>query len=99
MWSRSEAAAAMMGARRSHGEVGVPTLLRFGPYRFHFHSNEHDPPHVHVESADGKAVFGLSPVLLERKKSYTPRQIREVERLVITHRDEFLRRWNDFFDR
>jgi hypothetical protein len=30
----------------------VPTVLRVGPYRFFFYSNEGtEPPHVHVEAA------------------------------------------------
>jgi hypothetical protein len=46
----------MMVARRPGREVGVPTLLRIGPYRFTIHSNDHAPPHVHVTSADGGAA-------------------------------------------
>jgi hypothetical protein len=37
----------------------MPTVLRIGPYRFFFYSNEgHEPPHIHVESADGEASAG-----------------------------------------
>ena len=89
---------AMMAARRPSREVGVPTVFRSGLYRFHFHSREHEPPHVHVESSGGTAVFGLSPVLLHRRKSYTPRQLEQIERLVIDHRREFLRRWHEHFN-
>ncbi len=88
----------MMAARRPIREVGVPTVLRSGPYRFHFHSREHDPPHIHVDSSDGNAVFGLLPVLLLRRKSYTPRQLEQIERLIINHRREFLRRWHEHFN-
>jgi len=89
----------MMAARRSFDEVGVPELLRRGPYRFHFHAREHDPPHVHVESADANAVFLLSPVSLDRNHGYTPRHLKEIRSLVMAHRHEFLGRWDDFFHR
>ncbi|HBB93559.1 MAG TPA: hypothetical protein DC042_18005 [Bacteroidales bacterium] len=33
----------------------MPTVLRIGAYRFHFYSDEfNEPPHIHVETADGK---------------------------------------------
>jgi hypothetical protein len=45
-----------------------------------------------------RPVFRLSPVLLQRKKSYTPRQLEQIERLVINHRREFLRQWHEHFN-
>ena len=53
---------------------------------------------IHVESSSGKAVFELLPVLLQRKKSYTPRELEQIERLVVNHRREFLRRWHEHFN-
>ena len=50
----------MIAARRPSPEVRVPTLLRIGPYRFLFHSREHDPPHIHVESSSGKDRYEIS---------------------------------------
>jgi hypothetical protein len=88
----------MMGTRRSFGEVCVPTVLIVGPYRFHFHSREHGPPHIHVRSADSSAVFLLSPVVQREQKGYTRRHLEVIERLVINHRLEFLRRWDEYFD-
>jgi hypothetical protein len=43
----------------------MPTVLRSGPYRFFFYSDEgHEPPHIHVEREDKRAKFWLSPVRL-----------------------------------
>lgn len=89
----------MMGAPPASREVGVPTIHRLGPYRFYFWSREHEPPHVHVRSPDGAAVFGLDPVRLQRANGYTPRKVREIEEQVIIHRAEFLDRWHEYFDR
>jgi hypothetical protein len=96
--SRGEAVGSMMTARRHSREVGVPTLLQVGPYRFHFHSREHDPPHVHVRSANGSAIFFLTPVVLREQTGYTRRHLEQIERLVFAHRLEFLRRWHEYFD-
>ena len=87
-----------MAARRPIREVGVPTLLRIGPYRFFFHSQEHDPPHRHVESADGAAVFNLTPAGLVRARGYNRRHLARIEEIVTNHEAEFLRRWHEYFD-
>jgi len=45
----------------------LPTLLREGPYRFLFYSNEGDPrspPHIHVTAGERVAKFWLDPVEL-----------------------------------
>jgi hypothetical protein len=40
----------------------VPTALRVEGYRFFFYSNEgHEPPHIHVQKAEGIAKFWLKP--------------------------------------
>ena len=79
----------------------MPTVHRFGPYRFFFWSAENreigEPPHIHVRSGDGYAMFWLSPVRRRRWRGYTPRELASIERIVVAHRDVLLRRWNDFF--
>jgi Domain of unknown function (DUF4160) len=38
----------------------MPTVLRWGPYRALFYSNErNEPPHIHVRSGDFEARFWL----------------------------------------
>ena len=83
------------------GEVRVPTVHRFGPYRFFFWSNENrvtrEPPHIHVRSGHRVATFWLSPVAHRESWGYTPREIERIRRLVVSHRQELLRRWDEFF--
>ena len=83
-------------------EVGVPTIHRLGPYRFSFFSNENqktrEPPHVHVRSSHGTAVFWLTPVSLRDARGYTPREIERIRRIVIGSRDMMLRHWHEYFD-
>lgn len=79
----------------------MPTVHRFGPYRFHFYSNENiqvrEPPHVHVVSPHGEAVFWLDPVRLREAWDYTPREIERIRRLVVANQEEILRRWDEHF--
>ncbi len=90
-----------MGVRRSLDEVGVPTVHRFGPYRFHFFSHENqatrEPPHIHVTSGDKTASFWLSPVSLRDSWGYTGREVARIGRIVAARQDEILRRWHEFF--
>jgi len=76
----------------------VPTLLRIGPYRFLFHSREHDPPHIHVESSSGKAVVTLTPIRMTDSKGYTRRETRQIYETVLIHRRAFLDRWHEHFE-
>ncbi|MCI0750676.1 MAG: DUF4160 domain-containing protein [Flammeovirgaceae bacterium] len=37
----------------------MPTVLRIGPFRFHFYSDErNEPPHIHVETPMGNVTSG-----------------------------------------
>jgi len=65
----------------------MPTIMRIGPYRFFFYSNEKgEPPHVHVDYLDGNAKFWLEPILLASNKGIPPIRLREIEKLVREHR-------------
>jgi hypothetical protein len=80
----------------------VPTVHRFGPYRFFFYSHENqvtnEPPHIHVRSAQGSAKFWLDPVGRHEHRAYTPREVERIRRIVEANREIFLRRWHDYFD-
>jgi len=56
----------------------MPTVLPIGLYRFHFYSDEYcEPPHIHVETADGECKFWLNPVQLADNRNLTPKTVRE----------------------
>lgn len=76
----------------------MPTVLRAGPYRFFFWSNEaREPPHIHVESSRGYAKLWLDPVSVARADGYTPGDLRRVRHLVEQNRAILLNRWNEHF--
>jgi len=61
----------------------MPTVLRIGPYRFHFYSDEsNEPPHIHVETAGGACKFWLNPVKLAVNQNVSPKVVRTIEKLV-----------------
>ena len=77
-----------------------PTVGRFGPYRFFFYSNEGgEPPHIHVQRDRSLAKFWLTPVVLAHSTGFPSRELNVVRTIVAERRADFLRAWNDHFNR
>ncbi|MBS0336936.1 MAG: DUF4160 domain-containing protein [Proteobacteria bacterium] len=78
----------------------MPTVMRIGPYRFHFYSDEGDePPHIHVDIGDGECKFWLDPVTLARSMNVAPAEVRKIERLVFENRVVLMERYDGFHRR
>lgn len=76
----------------------MPTLLRVGPYRFFFYSNEsQEPAHVHVASGSCEAKFWLANCELASSFGFKPHELTELLRIVIDNRDKFMEAWNEYF--
>jgi len=76
----------------------MPTVLRIGPYRFFFYSNEgREPAHIHVQSGDGEAKFWLEPVGLVWSRGYNRRQTNDIQGHIEEHIDLLLSSWMDYF--
>jgi hypothetical protein len=74
----------------------MPTVLRVGPYRFHFYSDEGaEPPHIHVRTPTGECKFWLEGVRLARCRGVRPLELRAIERLVYEHHGLLLERYHD----
>lgn len=77
-------------------DKAMPTILRSGPYRFHFYSNERgEPPHVHVQREQFFAKFWLNPVTLTSSIRFASHELRTIQRIVEDYRDDFLEAWNE----
>lgn len=79
----------------------MPLVFRDRGRRFHFYSDEGTPPepvHVHVSEAGREAKFWLSPhVRLANKIGYNDREIRELARVVESHRELIEQAWHEHF--
>lgn len=77
----------------------MPTVLRSGPYRFYFYSDEpNEPPHIHVDRDDLSAKFWLSSVQLAKNFGFSEQEVSKIQSIVVSHRAEFLEAWNEFFN-
>jgi hypothetical protein len=75
----------------------MPTVLRVGPYRFHFYSRENtEPPHIHVLRDSAEAKFWLRPVALAANRGFHPAELRDIERLVEEYCEKLLEAFTEF---
>lgn len=76
----------------------MPTVLREGPYRLYFYSNEgHEPPHVHVDRDNRSAKFWVGPVVVAVNHGFRASELTSLYRIVREHEDEILERWHEHF--
>lgn len=76
----------------------MPTILRVGPYRFFFYSNENnEPAHIHVQRERALAKFWLIPVALASSTGFPAQELTKLSRLVQENAAKFVEAWNEFF--
>jgi hypothetical protein len=76
----------------------MPAVLRIGPYRFFFYSNERgEPPHIHIQRERMLAKFWLEPVTLAGSTRFPAPELRKLESLVDEHREKLMEAWNEYF--
>lgn len=74
----------------------MPTILRIGPYRFFFYSNESgEPKHIHIQRERMLAKFWLKPVALAGSSRFAGHELRRLEKLVTENQETFLEAWNE----
>ncbi len=74
----------------------MPTVLREGPYRFYFYSNEKgEPRHIHVQRERCLAKFGLQPVALASSKRFPSHELSAIREILEDHQDELLEAWDE----
>ena len=77
----------------------MPTVLEVNGYKLKFFSNEtNEPAHVHITKADGNAKYWLLPVCEEDYSyGFTARERRDIKGLVTKHREQLIKKWNEYF--
>jgi hypothetical protein len=76
----------------------MPTVLRWGPYRAFFYSNERDEPaHIHVRSGNKEAKFWLHDLGVAVNVGFPAHEICDIVRHLRQNRDALLSAWNEHF--
>ena len=75
----------------------MPTVMRIGPYRFHFYSREpNEPPHIHVRRDDCEAKFWLQPVSIADNLGYSQTELNRIEGHVNEHCQKLIDAYTEF---
>ena len=76
----------------------MPTILRIGPFRFFFYSNEYgEPPHIHIQRDNMLAKFWLNPTSLASSTRFSAKDLRKLETLVDENEHSLMEAWNEYF--
>ena len=77
----------------------MPEILRIFGMRFYFYSREHEPIHVHVKNADGKAKFDILPegVILVKNEGMKTKDIKAAEMVLEENKELAIAEWNEYF--
>jgi hypothetical protein len=75
----------------------MPTILRIGPYRFFFFSEERgEPIHVHVIREQIEAKFWIKPtVSVACNDGFAQHELRKIMRLVEENKELIEHEWNE----
>ena len=74
----------------------MPTILRIGPYRFHFYSRENgEPAHIHIERDDLECKFWLEPVALAKNYGFSGNELNKLASLVGENKLKLIDAWKD----
>jgi hypothetical protein len=76
----------------------MPTVLRWGPYRAFFYSNEGDEPaHVHVRADNKEVKLWLHDLGVAANIGFPAHELGDIIRHVRANRDRLKAAWNDNF--
>jgi hypothetical protein len=74
----------------------VPTVLRWGPYRAFFYSNErNEPAHVHVRAGDKEVKLWLHELSVAANAGFAAHEVGAIVRYLRLHRNQLLAAWNE----
>lgn len=75
----------------------MPEVFRMFGMRFFFFANEHLPVHIHVENANGRAKFGVSPkVELITNQGLKPADLKLAEAIIEENKTIIIKKWEEF---
>ena len=76
----------------------MPTVLRADGLRSFFYSNEGvEPAHVHVEAAESREKYWLTPIELVWNDGFRSGEQKTIENILSANIDLFLEEWNAHF--
>lgn len=76
----------------------MPTVFKYGPYRFYFYSHEPgEPMHIHVDRDNLSAKFWMTPISLARNFGFSPKELRRIKEIIEENNQKIMEAWNGYF--
>ncbi|MBK6721572.1 MAG: DUF4160 domain-containing protein [Sphingomonadales bacterium] len=76
----------------------MPTLLRYGGYRFYFFSHEpNEPPHIHVDKGNATIKVWLATLEVARNRGFRTHEIAGIIAIISDHQRMFVEKWHEYF--
>ena len=77
----------------------MPEVFRLFGFTYYFFSREHLPVHVHVEGAEGYAVYDLEGDRFVRRyaRGIKAGDLHRIESVLSENRDEVIKTWKNYF--
>ena len=77
----------------------MPEIFRIFGMRFFFYSREHEPMHVHVKNADGRAKFDITQegIVLVMNEGLKIKDIKAAEMVLEENRELAIEKWKEYF--
>jgi hypothetical protein len=74
----------------------MPTLFKLFGLIFRIYTRDHQPPHVHVISQEGEAIFLIDEeeVTLKENRGMKPKDISLADSILEENREIILEEWN-----
>lgn len=77
----------------------MPEILRMFGIRFYFYSREHEPIHIHIKNADGKAKYMILPdnIVLIENNGIKQKDLKLAEAVLEENKELAINEWNKYF--
>lgn len=76
----------------------MPTVLRWGPYRAFFYSNERDEPaHIHVRAGEREAKFWVDDLSVAANAGFPAHELNDIIRYLRLRREAIRNAWDEHF--
>lgn len=77
----------------------MPTIFIALGLRFHFFTRDHEPIHVHVQNADGRAKYEIyDEIKLIYNSGIKNKDLKIAESIIEDNRDFFIEEWKRVFN-
>lgn len=74
----------------------MPTVIRFGRFRFIIYPQDHGPPHVHVMAAGAEAKFDIETGKCLAVYGFSKKTIKLLSEIVSRNQDLLMEAWKEY---